>query len=332
MASTLRDLRVKFVSLVDRGANYDPKTGDGAHILIHKRDAPDGWPAWLKTEAAALAAKEHTVKHENEKPGLLKSVAALLTKAASMLSGAPEETAEGEGDDAMAGMKAHHEALGKAIDAYGDCSKLAADHPVHGLKALHAEMGKSLADHATKTATAKAEKADNQTKADKVASDAADLEKRATLTKREQELTDRLEVVEKRATDAEAIAKSERDARALDGMKTDLRKFQHVPVDVEKEAAGLLELKQAHPKAYETLMAKMAGVEEVAKAAKGLERDLGSPLGGDGTGGSAWTQIESEAAAMVQKDGKLTKAKAIDLVMKKRPDLVRKHNAESRPQ
>lgn len=35
-AAVLRNLRIKRVALVDRGANYDEKTGDGAHIVLHK--------------------------------------------------------------------------------------------------------------------------------------------------------------------------------------------------------------------------------------------------------------------------------------------------------
>ena len=34
----LRRLRIKRVSLVDSGANFDEATGDGAHIMLYKRD------------------------------------------------------------------------------------------------------------------------------------------------------------------------------------------------------------------------------------------------------------------------------------------------------
>jgi len=38
VATVLRNLRIKRVAIVDKGANFDPETGDGAHILLYKRD------------------------------------------------------------------------------------------------------------------------------------------------------------------------------------------------------------------------------------------------------------------------------------------------------
>ena len=45
MATRLRNLKITAVALVDRGANYDPDTGEGAHVLLYKRDKaePDDW-------------------------------------------------------------------------------------------------------------------------------------------------------------------------------------------------------------------------------------------------------------------------------------------------
>src|SRR5262245_29260204 len=34
----LTNLRIKRVALVDNGANFDKSTGDGAHIMLYKRD------------------------------------------------------------------------------------------------------------------------------------------------------------------------------------------------------------------------------------------------------------------------------------------------------
>ena len=42
-------------------------------------------------------------------------------------------------------LKAHRVKLGRAIAAFGDASKLPADHPVHTLKALHAALGHQIA-------------------------------------------------------------------------------------------------------------------------------------------------------------------------------------------
>jgi hypothetical protein len=58
-----------------------------------------------------------------------------------------------------------------------------------------------------------------------------------------------------------------------------------------------------------------------------LEQDLGSPLGGAGQ--SAWAEIEAEADKIVTKGAAgITREKAIDQVMKARPELVVKYKAE----
>jgi hypothetical protein len=33
----LKNLKIRRVDLVDHGANFDPETGDGAHVLLYKR-------------------------------------------------------------------------------------------------------------------------------------------------------------------------------------------------------------------------------------------------------------------------------------------------------
>ena len=40
MPSKLKNLRIDRVDLVERGASMDKRTGEGAHVLLFKRDEP----------------------------------------------------------------------------------------------------------------------------------------------------------------------------------------------------------------------------------------------------------------------------------------------------
>lgn len=212
--------------------------------------------------------------------------------------------------------------LAAAMAAYGDGAGLAADHPLHALKALHKEMSDKIGARAT--AKAEAEKAaepkeeeDDVTKAaiqEEVSKGLADIRKQ-------------LDDANKRATAAEAISKADREAREVEVEKTTLRKFRHVTVDVDKDAAMFAKMRAADKPAYDFMIAKLDAAEAVAKKAGDLERDLGSPLGGAGQ--TAWAEIEAKAAEIVSKGAAgITQEKAIDQVMKAHPDLVRRYRAE----
>ena len=272
------------------------------------------------------------------KKSFLKKLAALfkdaeaeagpLTDWASEEEGEPEHQGE-QKDAAMETMKAHHAKLGEAIKAYGDGAGLPADHPFHALKALHKELGDKIAEaDAHKEATHKAAEAEATHKAAEAEAEGGRVTKAQVLVNKQiVELQKKLEATEARAVGAEKIAKSERDARELESEKTVLRKFRHVTVDVDKEAATFLKLRTADKPLYESVMAKLNATEAVAKKVAGLEADLGSPLGGGAA--TAWAEIEAEADKLVTKGEKnLTHEKAIDRVMKARPELVKRYRAE----
>ena len=271
MAATLRDLKVKFVSLVDRGANFDPKTGDGAHILLYKRhvekdqpgvggvhvDSPD-----LKAKKPSSTSKEPSVT----KPNVIKQFFATLAKMAGPLAdwARQEETEPQHGD--LAKLKAHHEALGKAIDGMGDATKLPADHPVHALKALHKELGDSIA---AKEA-AMAPPAEGEPEIDECADPG--MMKRDAIAKAERlELTKRIEAAEKRATDAETIAKGELEKREVGELRTQLAKFRNLTIDVDKEVADFRSIQKADPKAFGLLIAKLAAADVIAAKGDALD-------------------------------------------------------------
>jgi hypothetical protein len=214
--------------------------------------------------------------------------------------------------------------LAAAIAAYGDGAGLAADHPLHALKALHKDMTDKLAARTAKAA------ADEEEKANKAAAAEGDDVTKAAIqeevNKALSDVTKKLEAAEKRATDAETIAKSERELREVEAEKSTLRKFAHVTVDVEKDAPVLAKMRATDKPGYDFLISKMEAADAVAKKAALLMKDLGSPLAGDAQ--TAWAEIEAEAAKIVEKNANMTQEKAIAKVMELRPDLVTKYNAE----
>lgn len=213
--------------------------------------------------------------------------------------------------------------LAAAMAAYGDGAGLATDHPLHALKALHKEMTEKLAARTAKAA------ADKEAAASAAAGEEEPVDKAAIQTevnKAIEPMQKALADATKRATDAEAIAKSEREQREVAEERAVLRKFRHVTVDVDKDAVTFAKLRAADKATYDFMMQKLDAAEAVAKAAAAMERDLGSPLGGGGD--TAWAEIEVEAAKIVAKDATWTIEKAIDKVMQDRPELVKRYKAE----
>jgi hypothetical protein len=404
MSTVLRNLRIKRVAIVDKGANFDAETGDGAHILLYKRDLtksagpslgdvhvpvagaddqrdeyekatlssatrnalPDAAFAAVWTDASGkkqrklpykhrdgsidlvhlrgalsriaqphtqipdrvtsaaraklqAAAKEHSVGKQ-AKTSLLKRLVALISKAEE--TEAPDMAKAAED---LAALKAHHETLGKVIAGYGDDSKLPADHPVHGLKKLHADMGKSIGEHEAQIAAAApamddgegdglddCDPEDEMTKSVekrliKTVTEAVEKKYSASIT----ELKKTADDATRRATELEKAADVEKTARARDVVKSDLSAFRGVSVDLEKDLEHFVALKTANPEAYTRLVATLGAADEQVKNSA-MFKNFGT--GAQGDGGDAWSKIEALAAKLVEKDGKLTKHKAIEKV------------------
>lgn len=249
----------------------------------------------------------------------------ILKKMQALLKEAGVPMPEQAGDEHP--LKVFAAKLAQATAAYGDGAGLAADHPLHALKALEKEMNDVMAS-ATAKAAADKEAADKLAAAPKEEDD--DVNKAAIATevnKALEPMQKALAAAEKRAADAETIAKSEQGLREVEVEKTVLRKFSRVTVDVEKDAPVLADLRKNNKPAYDFMIAKLDAAEAVAKKAAVLEQDLGSPLGGAGQ--TAWAEIEAKAAELVTKDAKgLTIEKAIDRVMQQQPELVKRYKAE----
>jgi hypothetical protein len=319
MASKLTSLRFdQAANLVDDPAN--PK----ARIVLFKR-AP------AKKEAPAVGAvhvdtpdwkKKESPMKKNEfitkLKGLFKSA-----EAGPLADWASEEEGELQPVDESAGMlKAFAEKLGAALAGSVDGAGM-----IGQFKALHQELSDKMAEAesrkvaAAKTAEAEAVGKEAEAEGGRVTKAHIELSKQVV------DLQKKLDATEARAVEAETIAKAERATRELETEKTALRKFKHVTIDVDKDAAVFTKLRASDPAAYDLVMAKLNGAEAVAQKSGVIAQDLGSPQGG--TGATAWAEIEAEASKIVEKGEKgLTQEKAIDRVMKARPELVARYKAE----
>jgi hypothetical protein len=231
------------------------------------------------------------------------------------------KAAEPDGDEKF---KAFHEKLGKAIAPYGDGAGLPSDHPLHALKALHKEMFEMMAGCGMT-------KSEEPPAAEVPPVEVPPVEvPPAEPTPEDVEKAAKLVDLEKKLADTEAVLKSERDATALAAEVTLLKSIKLVSVNPEADAPLFKSLKEANLPVYTRIMELIKGADAVVNATEALTTPVGSPLPGDSQSGkTAWLQIEAEAEVLRKEDSKITKAKAIDIVMKKRPDLVAKHNAET---
>ena len=336
MATRLKGLVLDRIDLVDAPAN------PGSRVVLVKRDtnaaeknktgnpnaAAGGQPGELKRSGTVA-------KQKLSKMDVLKALVAMVFKGDE--AGMPGEVADwaeggGSGDGepaakpaepvkesaALTSMKVHHADLGKAIDAMGDCSKMPADHPVHALKALHTQLGNDIAAKAAEEASAApAAPAEGEPGGEGVEMSVNEpygpqtgqpgvgkmfrlltrgVDKRFEIVKAD------LAKANDRADRAEKIAKQERDARELDGVKVELRKFDKLGIDVEKEAPKYLVLKQAGEAVYQHALEVLKGTQAQIAKADSLMQELGAS--GDGmVGGSgekaAYAACEAAAAKLM---------------------------------
>jgi hypothetical protein len=223
--------------------------------------------------------------------------------------------------------------LNSAIQMYGD-TELPPEHPIHSLRSLHKEMTDFVAGTAPSEAgegegeePPKAEDDANQPPNSGEAPPPKEekTEKAAEKTAEQQEADAQ---VAKRLADAEAELAANREAQALQEVTEVLKSFRNLTINSEADAPIFKSLAASAPDVYSRIL-------EVLKSAEAqltdtlLLKEIGSGQQNARAGNLlAWSQIEAEADSMVAKGESLTRAQAIDIVMKKRPDLVKQHYAE----
>jgi hypothetical protein len=324
----------------ERNGKFEVTTEDGSRVLGTHDSHADA-----AKQLAAIEAQKHNAQkdapgigavHVN-RPGPRRSTYMteknLMKRFREFLKAFPPPATHAtpaDGSDLdTPGSEDHEQAEMGHINALAEMHKamtehlkgLPAEHPMH---AMHKALGEHIAamhkmngaqfpednqDFAEGGGAAGAHEDVHMSAADK-----KEVEK--AIAKRTEDLQKRLEAAEASLKAADVIVKGEVAKRELGEVRVELAKFANLTIDIEKEAPEYLILKQASPKAYESLVAKLAAANEQAKLAKKLEDDLGSGIPG-GPRPSAWKEIEAKAAGVLAKstDSKMTKAQAIDKVM-----------------
>lgn len=286
----LRNLRIKRVALVDNGANLDPSTGDGAHIMLYKRadPAPDPAPPIPTTNKETNVAK--TIK------SVFKSFLAAINE--------PD----------VAKRTAAATALATEIDSI--------DEPV--AKAVH-----NADDAMCKCDTCMAKRADlakiasDKDKADLEKAVGIEVAKRVdTLSKANEDLA-------KQNKDLAASVAKMQEQTADTEMVTILKGFKATPFKLDGPDSDVVKfrtIKAANPAAWDRMLEVFKATDAQLATSKAFDT-IGSGLRG---GGDAWAQIEAKADQLMEKStsGNLTREQAIEKVSLANPALVRQHRAE----
>ena len=137
------------------------------------------------------------------------------------------------------------------------------------------------------------------------------------------------EAVQKRAEDAEKIAKEERDMRErAESVAKAEKEFAHLPGTSQDKGAMLHELrKSVTPELFSKVESVFKSAEEMA-AKSVLFTSMGSAGSSNGAG-SAYAEIEAKAAELRKSDPKLTEAQAITKATSDNPELYRRYRQES---
>lgn len=295
------------------------KHADGSVDMAHLRNAlsrisQTDMPSSVR---AAAQHKLNAAKEKYMKKSIWKRLAELFkeAEAGALADWANEEEQEH-------GIKSFHGRLIKALEGFGT-DEFPPEHPISALKTLCKEMGDYISASAAPPAQGEpappaAPSGEGLVKsAEEVAKAAAD-----------EAVVKAVADISKKLAETEAVLKAERDASALAAEVALLKSIKLVSVNPDADAPIFKSLKETNIAAYDRVMELIKGADAVA-AASDLIKEVGSPLSGDKqSGNTAWAQIEAEADALRKSDTKVTKAQAIDIVMKKRPDLVKAHYEE----
>lgn len=351
----LRQIRVKRVSLVDMGANYDKKTGDGAHILLSKSagladvhvDRPlgsDDEEYETEYEKANLnAASRNSLpdsafaavwtgadgKKRRKLPihdaGHLAAARGRIDEAqmpADVKAGARRkiEAATNRGGKMKKSWKGLFKSLVGAVSETDETKR------AEGIAAI-AKAADDLPDDNDEDDKKPMHKADDPMckcdtcvskralPEDVLKSIAADFEKK-------------LEGIRKENTELRGQVTAEIEKREIAEVEVELRKFKHVSIDLAKMAPEMLKLKKQFPAVYESQLGALKA-SDAALATSALFHDVGIRKG---TGeGSAWAQIEAKAEQLMEKsaNGNMTREQAIEKVCLQNPKLAAQYRAEA---
>jgi len=132
---------------------------------------------------------------------------------------------------------------------------------------------------------------------------------------------------QKRAEEAEKIAKQVQDEALTREYVTKAQAFTNLTMDVEKVGPVLKRIASASAEDYAEVEAILKAANELVSKNTLIMKELGS--GSSDAGGDAWAKIEAQAQELVTKsaDG-LTKEQAILKVLRDNPDLYTEYQKE----
>jgi hypothetical protein len=285
---SLRNLKIKRVALVDMGANFDKKTGDGAHILLHKSaDSDAGHPA---------AARDRIEPPTGPATGRLATLNAFV--AALNKENPVKKTLIAK----LFGLAAEPDAV-KRAEAAADVLKEFPDEgegkPVHKADDPMCKCADCVAK------TSKAFTAEDIAKAVKTATDEA--------------VSKAVEDVNKRL--AEEIKKREEGE-----LREVLKSFKATPFDLDKDVPIYLALKKADPASFDRTIAIMKATD-AQLAQSNLYKDFGSRSGAGEGSAWAQIEAKADQL-IEKSTTPLTRAAAIEKVMEANPKLVHQYRQE----
>ena len=344
----LRNLRIKRVALVPMGANFDKKTGDGAHIMLYK-GAPDVGSVHVDSteweseyEKANLDAYSRNALPDSAFAAVWTDSAGKKHRKLPIHDAGHLAAARGRIDEAdiPADVKA---AARRKIENAGSTSKSNEDNMkktwgsvLKGLVGLAAEPDAAKRAEALGELT-KAFPDDNDEddkpvhKADDPMCKCADCMAKGAqmpdITKSAEFMKAVNDAVAAQTTDIQKRLQAEVDIRETAEVRTILKSFKATSLDIEKELPTYLALRKSNPAAFDSVI-KTLQTQDAQLADSRMLQDFGTRRGAGE--GSAWAQIEAKAEALIEKssDGKLTKAMAIERVMEQNPKLVKAYRAE----
>lgn len=347
------------MSMVDLGANTDPVTGDGAHIMLYKRADVEKGPDMTQTHVDTTDWRDDYEKATLDSASRNKLPDSAFAAVWTDSSGKKQRklpihdaghlaAARGrvDGADIPASVKAEAR---RKIDAKTPKEKSVkknfftkfmelfneTDPAVRLSKA--AELDKAFPDDLKDSKDDKDDDKDEDvTKVAHKPNDplckCADCMAKSmppALADMSKSLTDmekRYVALEKQNSNLAKSLQVEIDKRADSEVRDILKSFKATPFDLDKDVAVYRKMRDTDPVSFDRTITVMKA-QDAMIASSLLMSNTGS--GRSGAPGSAWAQIEAKADAAVEKAaGKVTREQAIEKIMLEHPELVAKHREE----
>lgn len=356
----LRNLRIKRVDLVDMGANFDPITGDGAHIMLFKGgpylgsahvDSTD----WRdEYEKATLDSASRNKLPDSAFAAVWTDAKGVKQRKLPIHDAGHLEAARGRLDAADIPANVKAEARRK-IEAASNKEKPVKKSMVEKILGLFTEtdvekrnaaaaliLKEADPDDVAKVAhdpndpnckcadcvsKAVAKAAKDKEEAERVAKAAEDA-KKSDVEKKFDLVAKANADLEKRNSELAASIEVEKNLRLDREMVDILKSFKSTPFDLDKDVAEFRKMKESSPAAFERTMAILKATDaQLAQSA--LYKNIGSSRSGGS--GDAWSEIEALADALMEKSStEMTREKAIDKILfnPKHANLVKRYRAE----